>query len=76
MELMLRSATELPDASQGRGHKVVVDAGTYPLVEVPNPYGFATPWLMIKGTQIGAAKTWLLFAIDERKLPGELRLNN
>ena len=31
-------------------------AGDYRLVEVPNPYGYCAPWLMIEGTTIGMAR--------------------
>lgn len=38
--------------------KVTIRRGIYDLVRVPNPFGFAEPWLMMKDGTAGAAEKW------------------
>jgi hypothetical protein len=40
-------------------NQTTISAGRYEIERIPQPYGYACSWLVIKGTLIGAAeKSW------------------
>ena len=40
------------------GKDVLLASGRYEVVRIPNPYGHKDPWLLVKGTTMGAAEGW------------------
>ncbi len=43
-------------ASKGEARVIIIPAGRHEIERVPNPYGHPAPWLVLKGTLIGAAE--------------------
>jgi hypothetical protein len=66
MRLLLSEPTELIDGSQPNvpgtpiaARPVRLDKGEYDAEEIPNPAGFADPWIVIVGTRTGATRAYL-----------------
>ncbi len=52
-----RRVWEMLDHSKPRdNNNAYLQPGTYELERIPNPYGFAGSWLVVKGTTIGMAE--------------------
>lgn len=44
------------DGSGSQAREVTIPAGEHEVEEIPNPYGYAGTWLVLKGTKIGGAR--------------------
>jgi len=61
MYLFLKESIRANDGTQlvGKNPKrVTIPVGRFKMERVPNPLGFKAPWLVIKGTKIGAAEVF------------------
>ena len=56
MFLILKRDWEAVDATTGQRVKTSISAGKHEIELVKNPLGFDAPWLVLKGTLIGASE--------------------
>jgi len=57
MILVSKRNWEVHDGSKASGNDdAIVPPGRHEIERVPNPFGFEAPWLVLKGTLIGATE--------------------
>ncbi len=60
MQMILKRYWHALDASDvsdpERLVNATIPAGTHDIERIPNPYGHDAPWLVLKGTKIGASE--------------------
>jgi hypothetical protein len=57
MTMTLRSEWPALDASKSKNERdTLIGAGTHEVELIPNPYGHAGNWIVLKGTKIGGSE--------------------
>lgn len=70
MSITLKWECDVLNASNGEKNKTaIIPPGRHEIQRIPNPYGYPSPWLVLKGTLIGAAEDFWrwqnFFTIEE-----------
>lgn len=61
MKIRVAKRFHLLDYTKKKGEDwVVIEPGDYEVKEIPNPKGGDRPWLVLKGTTVGATKSSIL----------------
>lgn len=67
MQMILKKDWHVIDATEGEHKDTTIPAGIHEIERIPNPFGYKAPWLVLKGTKIGASEgSWRQWAPGQK----------